>query len=90
MKKKILALALVLSVLVSVFSIAITTNAASALWGDANGDGKVNVRDSAAIASALAKGLNDTLSDVADFNQDGKINVRDAAAIASALAKGEL
>ncbi len=58
--------------------------------GDANLDGKVNVRDAAYIASALASGKQDILNVIADFNGDGKINVRDAAAIASALAKGEI
>jgi len=60
------------------------------LAGDANADGVVNVRDAAAIASALAKNTADKLPSNADFNGDNKINVRDAAAIASALAKGEL
>ncbi len=55
--------------------------------GDANGDNVTNVRDCAFIASALAKGLADTLPETADFNGDGKINVRDAAAIAAFLAK---
>ncbi len=55
--------------------------------GDANDDGKLNVRDCAFIASALAKGLADTLPKSADFNGDGKINVRDAAAIAKVLAE---
>ncbi len=59
------------------------------LLGDANLDGKVNVRDCAFIASALAKG---TAADLpqknADYNQDGKVNVRDAAALAADLAKG--
>lgn len=58
--------------------------------GDANGDTITNVRDCAFIASALAKGEGDTLSESADFNRDGKVNVRDAAAIAAALAKGEI
>jgi len=60
----------------------------SILWGDANLDGKVNVRDCAHIAKALSKGEGDTLPVNADFNQDGKTNVRDAAAIATALARG--
>ncbi len=54
--------------------------------GDANGDGKTNVRDCAFIASALANGTGDTLPLAADFNEDGKINVRDAAALANHLA----
>ncbi|MBQ3566048.1 MAG: WG repeat-containing protein, partial [Oscillospiraceae bacterium] len=58
--------------------------------GDANGDGKVTVRDAAAIAAALAKKKEDTLPASADFNGDGKVTVRDAAAIAAALAKGKL
>ncbi len=60
------------------------------LTGDANGDGKVNVRDAAFIASAMANGEGDKLPISADFNEDGKVNVRDAAAIAAALAKGLL
>ena len=55
------------------------------LKGDANGDGTVNVRDAAAIASALAKGTELPLT--ADFNGDGKVNIRDAAAIAGSLLK---
>ena len=57
------------------------------LLGDVNKDGVVNVRDCAAIASALAKGEGDTLPACADFNQDGKTNVRDAASIANMLAQ---
>ena len=56
--------------------------------GDANGDGKVDVRDAAFIANQLALGKEAALPDAADFNEDGKVNVRDAAAIASYLAKG--
>ena len=53
--------------------------------GDANGDGKVNVRDAAYIASKIAKKKEKDLSLAADFNGDGKINIRDAAAIAKYL-----
>ena len=60
------------------------------LWGDANLDGKVNVRDAAYIAKLLATGKGDTLPINADYNRDDKKNVRDAAAIAKALAKGEI
>ena len=35
MKKRILSLVLVLAITISIFSIGLTTNAASALWGDA-------------------------------------------------------
>ncbi|MGN1481353.1 leucine-rich repeat protein [Porcipelethomonas sp.] len=54
--------------------------------GDANGDGKMNVRDAAFIAQKLAKGLVSELPSCADYNGDGVINVRDAAAIARELA----
>lgn len=55
------------------------------LKGDANNDGKVDVRDAAKIASDLSKGKKP--SKQADFNGDGKVDVRDAAAIARALSK---
>ncbi|MGN1481394.1 dockerin type I repeat-containing protein [Porcipelethomonas sp.] len=55
--------------------------------GDANGDGKLNVRDAAFIARALSLGEGDTLPENADYNEDGVVNVRDAAAIARDLAK---
>ncbi|MGN0613410.1 MAG: leucine-rich repeat protein [Porcipelethomonas sp.] len=59
--------------------------------GDANQDGKLNIRDAAFIAQKLAQGKADELPDSADFNGDGVINVRDAAAnaknISSALAE---
>ena len=58
-----------------------------ALKGDANLDGKVDVRDCAYIARALAKGEGGNLPSNADFNDDQKINVRDAAAIARYLAE---
>ncbi len=57
--------------------------------GDANLDGKVNVRDAAFIASLLSQGKYDELCECADFNGDGKVNVRDAAAIAKYLAAGK-
>ena len=60
------------------------------LWGDANLDGKVNVRDAAFIAKALAGQKGDTLPINADYNRDGKKNVRDAAAIAKDLATGKI
>jgi len=62
------------------------TDITEAKLGDSNGDGKLNVRDCATIAVALAKGEVDKLPASADFNGDGKINVRDAAAIAKRLA----
>lgn len=58
------------------------------LKGDANRDGKVNVRDAAFIALMLAQGKENELPACADYNEDNKINVRDAAAIAKFLASG--
>ncbi len=58
--------------------------------GDANEDGKVNVRDAAYIAKVLAIRQEYILPIYADFNEDGDMNVRDAAALARALsAPGE-
>ena len=57
------------------------------LLGDANDDGKVNVRDAAYIAKVLSIGQSYVLPFYADFNQDENINVRDAAAIARALSR---
>ena len=57
------------------------------ILGDANGDGKLDVRDAAHIARLLAQRKADKLPKNADFNGDGKVDVRDAAAIAKFLAK---
>lgn len=81
MKKKILVFILILSIVASVFSIGITTNAASALWGDADGDGKVTPTD-ARIVLRVAAGIEDNLSAEAkklcDVNEDGYITLFDA------------
>ena len=65
------------------------TDQNEAVIGDANGDGKVNVRDAAFIAAKLAQGKSNELPANADFNGDGKVNVRDAASIAKFLATGK-
>lgn len=54
--------------------------------GDADENGKLNVRDAAFIAKALANKEADTLPESADYTEDNKIDVRDAAAIARHLA----
>lgn len=51
--------------------------------GEVNNDNKVNIRDAAALAGSLIKGV--LLPEYADFNNDSKINIRDAAAIAKFL-----
>ena len=64
-----------------------TTTGVSKPSGDADGDGKVSVRDCAYIAKMLANGKGKDIPLIADFNGDGKADVRDAAAIARYLAK---
>ena len=64
-----------------------TTTGVSKPSGDADGDGKVSVRDCAYIAKMLANGKGKDIPMTADFNGDGKVDVRDAAAIARYLAK---
>ena len=65
----------------------VTTPQVTEILGDANGDGKLDVRDAAHIARLLAQRKADKLPKNADFNGDGKVDVRDAAAIAKFLAK---
>lgn len=56
------------------------------ILGDANNDGKFNIRDAAFVASNVAKRI--TIENPAgDYNKDGIVNIRDAAAMAKALAK---
>lgn len=71
---------------VAVFSGSVTVNEKLYILGDANSDGKLNVRDCAFIASKLAQGKAKELPKQSDYNLDDKINVRDAAAIAKKLA----
>ena len=59
----------------------------SDLAGDANSDGKLDVRDAAYIARMLAQRDTEKLPKNSDFNGDGKVDVRDAAAIARSLAE---
>lgn len=64
------------------------------LIGDANQDGKINVRDCATIARAMAE--KSKYSELikceicADYNGDGAVNVRDAAQLANAIATGKI
>ena len=61
-------------------------NVSAALSGDANGDGKLDVRDVAYIAKMIAMGKTGQPYSAADYNRDGKVNIRDAAAIARKIA----
>ena len=76
----------ILAVFISVLCFPVMASANSAK-GDANGDGKINVRDAAFIASSIATGRN--LNAEADYNNDGKKNIRDAAAIVNDLRGGK-
>ena len=57
--------------------------------GDANFDGKLNIKDATAIQKHLALTLVLPLErrDYADFNYDGKVSIQDATAIQKAIAK---
>ncbi|MBR3988325.1 MAG: hypothetical protein IKK10_03375 [Clostridia bacterium] len=57
--------------------------------GDANHDGKVNIKDATAIQKHLANliALTETDKTAADFNGDGEITIKDATAIQKYLAK---
>ena len=81
--KKIVSI--ILAIFISVFSFPASVSASSQR-GDANSDGKINVRDAAFIASSIALGKE--LNDDADYNEDGKKNIRDAAAIVNDLTGG--
>lgn len=65
-----------------------SVNVKVAMAGDANADGKFNVRDAAYLASSLAKGSTFSGFDkmCADKNKNGKVDIRDAAEIARELA----
>ena len=59
--------------------------------GDADGNGKTNVRDCSKIAKTLADPFNtEGLTIESDYNMDEAINVRDCADIASDLSTGSL
>lgn len=63
----------------------ITVNVSAAetgIRGDANQDGKANIRDCAYIARMLATQKRSSLTKDADYNRDDKKNVRDAAELA--------
>ncbi|MGN0613384.1 MAG: leucine-rich repeat protein [Porcipelethomonas sp.] len=79
------------SILSTSGSIIAAFNVRTAIAGDANTDGVLNVRDAAFIAARLARGENFTGFEkfCADKNKDGKADIRDAAAAARELAAGK-
>lgn len=64
--------------------------------GDANNDGKTDVRDAAAVAKYCAvknsgkKDIDEMGEFFGDVDEDGKLNIRDAAKIARYIAKGKV
>lgn len=74
--------------LVMVFSLFLFTTVSALAKGDANGDGKVNVRDATLIQKYVASivSINDINYKVCDMNLDGKVNVRDATAVQKIVA----
>lgn len=72
----LLAMSLVLSVAVMASS---TASATAVLYGDINGDGKINNRDLAAMQKYLNGVTSSVDTEAADVRYDGKINNRDLA-----------
>lgn len=68
---------------VTALSVAMPTDAATK--GDANNDGKMNIRDAAIISKMVSQSKGIELPVDSDFNGDGKVDIRDAAAIAKSL-----
>lgn len=92
--KKMVSIILTLICMLSVFSInyniCIIDSEAASIAGDANGDGKLNVRDAAFIAQKAAIGKLNELPSTSDYNGDGKVNIRDAAAIAKKISSSSI
>ena len=61
------------------------SNTESAIRGDADQNGVLDIRDAVFIARKLSQKRSAALPETADFNGDSKINVRDAADIAKFL-----
>ncbi len=89
MKKKILALVLVMSLIMSMFALTVTTCAQSTVLGDADNSGDVTSNDALLVLRAAA-GIEDNLSDEAkvlcDVDGDGYISLFDARRILRAAA----
>ncbi|MBO5857890.1 MAG: dockerin type I repeat-containing protein, partial [Clostridia bacterium] len=89
MKKKILALVLVISFVMSMFALSFTSSAVNTLKGDANGDGELSTND-ALLVLRVAAGIEDSLSTEAkslcDIDGDGYISLFDARRILRAAA----
>lgn len=89
MKKKILAVVLVMSLIMTMFALTVTTGAQSTVLGDADNSGDVTSNDALLVLRAAA-GIEDNLSDEAkalcDIDGDGYISLFDARRILRAAA----
>lgn len=77
-----------ISAVTAVTALLMTFPSSAYIKGDANGDGKLDIRDASFITRAISSnqiGLLDP--EEADYNGDGVVNVRDAAAISMHIAK---
>ena len=86
--KKYISILMVLLVLTGCFSV-LPAMAEGFRTGDANLDGKVNIKDATHIQRYVASIIifsDDELS-FADVNADGKVNIKDATRIQSAIAE---
>ena len=83
MKKQLLLILCVL-IMFSLFAFGSTVSAATVLYGDANGDGVVNVGDAVMVSKYVSNtaNLTDEQLTAADVNDDGSVNVGDAVLIA--------
>ncbi len=63
-----------------------TTPAITYEKGDANGDGKITIKDARFIAKLIAGRKKDELPPWADYNGDGKVTIKDAREIARYIA----
>lgn len=89
--KKLFALLLSAAMVISMLCIAPVSASAETsgdelsdkLYGDVNGDGKVNIKDATDIQRAAASiiELTDVQNVVADVNGDSKVNIKDATGI---------
>lgn len=85
MKKMGIALIALCLMMTAVLGVA-SVSAAEVMYGDVNGDGKVNNKDLAALQQYLADWDVEMDMDAADVTHDGKVNNKDLALMQQYLA----
>lgn len=60
------------------------------LYGDVDGNGKINALDNMTLAKYIANGKGSTVIDIADMNGDGKVNALDNMILAQNIANGNV